>query len=238
MLDTILFDLDGTLLPMDIAVFEKEYFKGLSNKFKDEMPFHQFYETIWKATKTMIENTELKTNETVFMEALQAMIGHDKLSTYQSRFMEFYLNDFDKVKQSCGISPTMIQSVQLLKEKGYNLVLATNPLFPRIAVEKRVVWAGLDCNDFSFITSFEESHFCKPQPLFYQEVLENIQKKPHQCLMVGNDTFEDLIAGHLNIPTYLIEDHKIEREHALQATHQGTSGDFFDFVKQLPYCVE
>jgi FMN phosphatase YigB (HAD superfamily) len=233
MINTILFDLDGTLLPMDIKIFEKVYFGSLSRHFMDKHDLQSFIDLIWGATKAMVANTEHRTNEEVFMEAMKLSV-HEQLDEYKARFNHFYQTDFDAVKQSVSKNEDILSAVKILKKKGYQLVIATNPMFPRLAIEKRISWAGLDIEDFSYVTSFEDNHYCKPQPKFYQEVLSEIGKSPFECLMVGNDTYEDLIAGKLNIATYLIEDHAIVRDHALTPTYQGTYKDFLSFVDALP----
>lgn len=233
MINTILFDLDGTLLPMNLDAFMNLYFGSLAKHFTDKHDLHSFIDLILKATKTMIANTEHRTNEEVFMEALRLSVD-EQLDEYQSRFGRFYETDFDAVRQSVARNEDILLAVKVLKEKGYQLVIATNPMFPRLAIQKRIGWAGLDIEDFSYVTSFEDNHYCKPQPKFYQEVLSEIGKTASECLMVGNDTYEDLIAGKLNILTYLIEDHAIVREHALEPTYQGTYKDFLKFVHELP----
>ena len=233
MINTILFDLDGTLLPMDINVFEKVYFGSLAKHFADKHDLQSFIALIWGATKAMVANTEHRTNEEVFMEAMQLSVN-EQLEEYKARFSHFYQTDFDAVRQSLSKNEDILVAVKILKEKGYQLVIATNPMFPRLAIEKRIAWAGLDIDDFSYVTSFEDNHYCKPQPKFYQEVLSEIGKSASECLMVGNDTVEDLIAGKLNIATYLIEDHAIIREQAFMPTYQGTYKDFLIFVNKLP----
>ncbi len=236
MINTILFDLDGTLLPMDLKVFEKVYFGSLAKHFTDKHDLHEFIELIWGATKAMIANTEHRTNEDVFMESLRLSV-HEQLDEYKQRFAHFYQTDFDAVRMAVSKNEEVLHAVKTLKDKGYTLALATNPLFPRLAIQKRIEWAGLNIEDFSYITSFEDNHYCKPQPKFYQEVLSDIGKTPQECLMVGNDTYEDLIAGKLNIATYLIEDHAIVRDHALEPTYQGSYTDFLRFVEALPSLV-
>lgn len=233
MINTILFDLDGTLLPMNLDAFMNLYFGSLAKHFTDKHDLQSFIALIWGATKTMIANTEHRTNEEVFMEALRLSVN-EQLDEYQSRFSHFYQTDFDAVRQSVARNEDILHAVKMLKEKGYQLVIATNPMFPRLAIHKRIGWAGLDIEDFSYVTSFEDNHYCKPQPKFYQEVLSEIGKTASECLMVGNDTYEDLIAGKLNIATYLIEDHAIVRDHALEPTYQGTYKDFLRFVYDLP----
>jgi FMN phosphatase YigB (HAD superfamily) len=90
-------------------------------------------------------------------------------------------------------------------------------------------------DDFSYVTSFENNHYCKPQPQFFQEILGDIHKTPQECMMVGNDAQEDMVAGVLGIKTYLITTHLVNRDDKpLVADHQGNYEDFLLFVQNLP----
>ena len=60
-------------------------------------------------------------------------------------------------------------------------------------------------------------------------------KLPHQCMMVGNDVEEDMVASRLGIKTYLITDHLINsRNNPIICDYQGTYEDFYSFVCKLP----
>lgn len=129
----------------------------------------------------------------------------------------------------------MIQSVSILKEKGYKLYLTTNPLFPRIATEKRVKWAGLNIEDFELITTFENSSFCKPNINYYKEVLESQNLDVNECMMVGNDVKEDGVVETLGIPVYLVNDYLLNKYNLdINTKWLGSSEDFLEFVNNLP----
>lgn len=233
MLDTILFDLDGTLLPLDLEKFIKIYFAEMRSSFRDLMDPEKLVKCIWIATEAMVKNVEERTNEVVFMEKFSQLIDGD-LAVFQQRFSEFYDGGFLKTQESVLKSSVMHEAVCRLREKGYNLIIATNPLFPKEAIYHRIRWAGFEPSDFPYITSYERNHYCKPQPHFYQEVLREINKQPEQCLMVGNDVQEDLVALTTGMETYLITDHLIHRnDEPIQTTYQGTYEDFLGFVNQL-----
>ena len=238
MLDTVLFDLDGTLLPLDLEKFIKIYFTEMGRDFHDLITPERLAKYIWAATSTMIKNVDERTNEAVFMESFGQFIGGD-LSVYQQRFTEFYNGGFLKTRESVLESPQIREAVTLLKKKGYTLIIATNPLFPEQAIHHRIHWAGFEPAEFAYITSYERNHYCKPQLLFYQEVLREINKQPEQCLMVGNDVQEDLVALTTGMQTFLITDHLIHRtEDPIQTTYRGTYQTFLDFVKGLsPLCA-
>lgn len=234
MINTILFDLDGTLLSMDTEEFTKEYFKAVAIKLKDYLTFEEVFEYFWQATKVMIENVDSnRTNENVFFEELSKNV--EQIDEINKIIMEFYASEFDQIKGVSKVNPDIVKSVAKLKEKGYDLVIATNPLFPIEAVYKRIEWAQLNIEDFIFITSFEHMHFTKPHLGYYKEILTKINKKPSECLMVGNDVVEDMVAKKLAIKTYLITDHLIGD--LTKDTHiddWGSYKDFYNYVESLP----
>lgn len=232
-LSTILFDLDGTLLPINGEAFEAIYFKGLSSYFLDKYEPNQFIKIIWSATKVMVKDTSFRTNEVVFMEALKNIVNED-IAWMQERFSQFYLNEFDLIRQAVIPNEFIQKSVRLLKEKGYRLIIATNPMFPKIAIDKRILWTGCNRDDFDYVTSFEKNHYCKPQLEFYKEVLSDLDLNSDECMMVGNDLNEDMIVSHLNMQTYLITNHIMQDEFLPESVmYSGQYEDFYNFVVNL-----
>lgn len=203
---TVLFDLDGTLLPMDQEVFIKDYFGRLAKKLA---PYgyepKKLIEAVWAGTKAMVKNTGKKTNEAAFWEAFDKYFGYPA-SKDASVHQDFYHNEFNAVKNVCGFDPMAARIVGWLKQKNIRLVLATNPLFPSIATENRIRWAGLDPQDFEYFTTFENSHYCKPNLDYYREIMDKLHLKPEECLMVGNDVQEDMVAEQLGMKVFLLTD--------------------------------
>lgn len=235
MITTFLFDLDGTLLPLDMDDFIKRYFGGLAVKFKDLIKAEELSGHVWASTSYMVQNKEAsKTNEEAFFEDFFKRVNHDP-STIYPLFEEYYINDFKSIKQSTKEEELMIKSVLLLKEKGYKVVVATNPIFPELAINQRIQWAGFDVNTFDYVTTFEKMHFCKPHLEFYKEILQKVNLKAEECMMVGNDVEEDMVAGKLGLKTFLIEDCIIHRGASLEEIdYKGNYSDFYRFVEGLP----
>lgn len=202
----IFFDLDGTLLPMDQDKFIRAYIGALSsymipNGFDPE----HLIKTIWAGTDAMLHNDGLQTNEEVFWHNFESAYGPEARK-YKKTFNSFYRTQFSDVRFSCGHTPKAAQAVRKFKELGFNLVLATQPVFPAIATETRLKWAGLNRTDFKLYTTYENSSYCKPNPLYYQEILDKLGASPSNCIMVGNDTTEDLIAETLGMKVFLVTD--------------------------------
>ena len=239
MINTIIFDLDGTLLSMDFDKFTKIYFKELGIYFADLSEPKKLISDVLEATNAMVQSLDIKTNEQVFMEKFGQLIDGD-LTEYQKRFDSFYDTGFLKAQSAVSAIPEMAKIIQLLKEKNYTLVLATNPLFPKKAITHRINWAGFDSNEFSYITSFEINHFCKPQIEFYEEVLNHIGKTADQCLMIGNDVQEDGAAEKIGIKTFIVTDNIINRneDKKINCHYHGSYKDLLEFITHLSFLEE
>ncbi|MDD3839004.1 MAG: HAD family hydrolase [Clostridia bacterium] len=236
MIDTVLFDLDGTLLPIDMECFTKIYFHKLSLKFKDYFEKDEFIQYVWDATKYMVADKQKdKTNAQAFMQRFQKHSIYN-LDELMPLFDEFYDREFDSL--SCGIEPNPLipKIVENVKHKGYQMVIATNPMFPYSAIVDRIRWSGLDPDDFALITAYEDMHYCKPHIEYFEELLDKIGKTPSECIMIGNDVQEDIIAaGSLGIKTFLLKDFEINRTGEKSPTDfSGTYEDLFDFVAKMP----
>ncbi|MFP4697762.1 MAG: HAD family hydrolase [Eubacteriales bacterium] len=235
--NTILFDLDGTLLPMDMDLFMKIYFGEMAKDFEDIIDKDTLIKCIWTATQAMVKNTENRSNEAVFMDKFGSLIKGD-LEVYKERFYNYYDNGFHKAKEAVKPNEWINKSVDMLIKKGYKLVVATNPLFPEKAVHHRIRWANLEPDVFSYIASYENNNYCKPQLHYYKEILESIGKTPSDCIMVGNDVQEDLVVRELGMPTYLIEDYMIDRkDKPVESDYKGSYEDFYKFTCDLPKII-
>lgn len=230
----ILFDLDGTLVPMDQDEFVKDYFKRISTKLATYgYEPKQFIDTIWKGTYAMIKNTGDKCNEDVFWQIMTTVYG-DKVLTDKPLFEEFYENDFDNVKDVCGFNPKAKDTVYALKNMGYRVALATNPVFPACATKRRIAWAGLTPDDFEFYTTYENINSCKPNPSYYIEVAKRIDTDPSECLMVGNDVGDDMIAQKVGMKVFLLTDCLINKsEEDISKYPNGSFDELMNYIESL-----
>ncbi len=208
---TILFDLDGTLLPLDVEEFLKVYTSALASKVGHIVEPKSFVYSLLEATsKTIADKDPASTNEEVFWRHF--LKGkEDSAEALLPVLDEFYAKDFPKLGNNIAADGKAAEIVKQLKQKGYRIGLATNAIFPRSAVISRMGWAYLDPEDFEIITTYENMHYCKPHLEYYQEVMDYLREDPANCLMVGNDIEEDMIAGSLGMKTFLLEDFIIDR---------------------------
>lgn len=212
MIKTVLFDLDGTLLPMDQDEFVKAYFGLLAKKLAPHgYEPQELIGAIWSGTKAMIKNDGAMTNEQAFWADFAGHYGENARKD-EPLFEEFYATEFGKVQTVCGFDSRAEQTVKQLKDRGIRVVLATNPIFPAIATRQRIAWAGLEPEDFELFTTYENASFCKPNPAYYQQILEKLDLDPRECLMVGNDVGDDMVAEKLGMKVFLLTDCLINKD--------------------------
>jgi len=227
----VLFDLDGTLLPMDQDTFIKAYLGGMAKKLA---PHGYEPDTLVKAVyagmKAMTGNDGSCTNEDAFWNAFTGILG-EHVKEDMPIFDDFYRNEFQDVKNICGFLPEAAQTVRKLKEMGYRVALATTPMFPSIATESRIRWAGLELDDFEIFTTYENYHYCKPNLNYYREVVENLGVKPEECLMVGNDVGEDMVTEELGMKVFLMPADLINK--VGKDISEYPQGDFADLLAYI-----
>lgn len=234
MITTILFDLDGTLLPMDQDIFVKAYMKGLSATAAplgyEPQPF---IKGVMTGTVAMVKNDGSMSNETAFWNALAEIVG-EQIKNQTDIFDEFYKTDFQKVSEVCGFSPKAAEVIKSAKKLGFRVALATNPLFPIMATESRIKWAGLKADDFEIFTTFENSNYCKPNLNYYREVCDKIGVAPEECLMVGNDVSDDMVAEQLGMKVFLLTDCLINKEDKdISKYSNGSFDELITYIKNL-----
>jgi FMN phosphatase YigB (HAD superfamily) len=238
MIDTIMFDLDGTLLQISQEVFLSTYLSELSKVFvRLGLDAKACVNAVWAGTKAMVLNDGSMLNADRFWMVFANHINlpGDRLREVEAACDAFYKNEFNIVKSVMTPNDISGRLVRALKDRDYAIVLATNPLFPACAVDARLEWIGLAPDDFILITHYKNSTYCKPNLGYYSEVFKKINKAPRQCLMAGNSTAEDMCAGALGAKTYLVTD-CLENESGVDVAgfRRGTLAELEAYLLSMP----
>jgi len=205
----ILFDLDGTLLPMDYPTFEKTYFSGLCRSLRDVSP-ENLVRGMWDGVAAMVGNDGSRTNREAFAEAFSASTGLD-YGEREEEFLSYYHTEFQNCRKVCELTDLSGEIINLLQRKGYTVAIATNPLFPQIATFSRLRWLGIDPECIPLVTTFENSSTAKPNPAYFREVCRRLGVRPSDCMMIGNDAQEDGAAASVGMEVMLIRKCLIDR---------------------------
>ncbi|MBQ2696996.1 MAG: HAD family hydrolase [Clostridia bacterium] len=229
----ILFDLDGTLLPMDYDEFSKGYFHLLT---KTAAPYgyepKSFLSAMMQGVEAIVKNDGKVKNATVFWNVFAGILG-EKIRELDPVFDNFYETEFHKAKAFTGENPLAKKAVYLAKEKAEKVVLATNPLFPESAVSSRLSWVGLSPEDFDLVTDYDSIGFCKPNPAYFSKIVETLNLSPNECLMIGNNTAEDIKAATAaGLACYLVTDCLIA-DGPLPDCEKGTFNELLTFLNSL-----
>lgn len=232
----ILFDLDGTLLPMVQDEFVKFYMPLLAKSYMNagvSLDPKKFIGAVWAGYEAMVKNDGSCTNREAFWSYIEPELP---ISTEESEkiALNFYADEFNQAICTTKPNPVSNQIVKRAKERGFETYLATNPVFPRCATMNRIRWAGLDAEDFKVITTYETCTYCKPNPEYFRGILEEFSLDPSECLMVGNDVAEDLSIRSLGVKTYLVTDTMENKKNLpIDTEYMGTLDELLKFMETI-----
>lgn len=194
MITTLLLDLDDTLLDNDIDHFLPTYLASLGDHMSHVAPPEVFTRRLLQATQGMIANTDPQTTlKQAFSERFYPSLNTSE-DVLLPEFENFYTYDYPLLRPLTRRRAESQSLVERSLECGYEVVIATNPLFPEIAIKERLAWAGVPAEAYSYslITSYETFHFAKPNMAYYAEILGRLGRPPHQAAMVGDSLDNDL----------------------------------------------
>ena len=230
MIQAVLLDLDDTLLGNDMERFLPLYFAALGERMACFIDPEDLVRKVLASSRVMMQNQDADiTNQQAFDADFFKGLGHPE-SEVRPVLEAFYEDDFSALKRYTQPRPEARPLVQSLFDQGYDVVIATNPLFPRRAIEHRLDWAGVSDFDFKLITTYENSHFSKPNPRYYQEILDEIGCRPQDAVMVGDDLQNDIApALHVGLQAYWIRD-GVSDDFSPYLGLQGTLADCLHWV--------
>lgn len=232
----ILFDMDGTLLEFGEREFELAYMSRVESFLERRLPDKSkaIVAGIGKAVAAMRNNHTVYSNETRFWQCVEASSGLQQ-TELEPLFRSYYAGDYIQIGQGYQANPVMIEIVETLAAKGYQLVVATNPMLPQIANEYKLQWCRLGHMKWREITGFENYSRCKPNPQYYQQICNRLKIAPQQCTMIGNSLTDDLPAVQIGMEFYfLLDEH--DNQQSNYAGLKGTRKDLLQVVKELPTC--
>ncbi len=196
MITTLLLDLDGTLLDSDLNEFVPAYFSLLSSFFEARLDLpDRLLPAMDSALKTMLQDQDpTRTLQTQFDNAFYPTIGLSQ-GEFHSLIAEFLGSEHPKLRPLTRAKTGAPSLLEDLFDAGLDIVVATNPVWPLPAIEQRLQWAGVAPNVYPFtaITSYENSHFSKPDLAYYFEILGRLGRTADEAAMVGDDLEADIL---------------------------------------------
>lgn len=233
-IDAVLFDLDGTLLRVQMAEFIPRYIEGLAVHCREYAEPKKFARVMLGAIRGLIRDVSdgSLTNEQRVYSTLQEQLSIPE-TVLRDSFQRFAATGLDSLQELVHPIPIVRKILTECQRQGVPLVLATNPVFPEFMIQARLQWGGLSDIPFQHLTSFENSRHCKPQAGYFREIADRLEVAPERCLMVGNDTSHDLAAVSVGMKVFLVDTWIVEREVAVwPCEHRGDHAELYRFLQQ------
>lgn len=209
MLTGVLFDLDGTLLDIHLDDFFRRYFAvlgpAIAEILGDDADAHGGLEAVMRGTEAMCQSHPGRTNREEFNAVFRELTGADLTRPDSVAVLErFYAEVFPSLREGLGPHPGARESVECALDLGLKVAIATNPIFPRAAIEERMRWANVADLPIDLVTSYENMHSAKPHGSYYTEVASMLGVPPSQAMMVGDDRVLDMAAADVGMRTYFL----------------------------------
>ncbi len=230
----ILFDLDGTLIRVQMSKYIPRYIDGLAIYCSDLVKPKKFHQAMLDSIRILIQHggDGLQTNEQRVFSTLQHQLAIPENQLRQC-FDQFRCEGMAEMKDLVQPIPLAREIIEECRQLDVPLVLATNSVFPAFMIEARLQWGALDDSLFCHLTSFENSCYCKPHVGYFREISEHLGIAAEDCLMVGNDTSHDLAAMEIGMQTFLVDTWIVKRDGiAWSCDHQGDHAALQLFLRQ------
>jgi FMN phosphatase YigB (HAD superfamily) len=233
---TLLLDLDNTLLVNEMDVFLPAYFQGFARHVAPVVDPDQFIECLLAATARTIENDlPMRTLLETFNQYFYSGLGVPR-ENLQPKIDSFYKNIYPKLRQHTRVQPATKNLIETARQRGFTVAIATNPLFPREAIEQRLVWSGIPPAEYQFdlISSLETFHFSKPNPAYFAEVLAQLGWPEGPAVVVGDDPENDIApAQTMGLPTFQVFQNGERSQGVSSADGYGDLADFLPWLDRM-----
>ncbi len=195
MIKAVLLDLDDTLLGNPPRYFTEQYLGLLDGFVRERLGMASIVRDLLDGTRAVLASSDpMRTNAEVFYDVVEPRLTVER-ARFDETVAEFYACVYPQLEGITQCRPGARRLVEWLLEAGYMVAVATNPLFPTVAVDQRLAWAGLPVDEvpFMFVTTLDNMHFAKPTPSYYEEILGRVGMQADEAIMVGDDWENDIV---------------------------------------------
>lgn len=195
MIKAILFDLDNTLIANPGLPFVQEYLRLGGEHFFKTWGYDGFSRVAMRILGALsgVRPDPQVTNSQLGTQMIAEAAGCE-FDTTAVELQSFYSETYRSLQSCITQMPEAIRVVEKLQAEGYAIVIATNPIYPAVAIRQRLQWGGFspDLDKYSFVTHADNMHFVKPSSAYYAEILARIGLEPDEAIMVGDDRKNDI----------------------------------------------
>jgi FMN phosphatase YigB (HAD superfamily) len=194
-LRALLLDLDDTLISCPMDTFLPGYFGAIGEFMAELVPSDVFLPALMAASRVMNKNDGgPRSNEEVFAEAFYPLLPAPEAEV-RARAERFYREGYPALRELITPRAAAPRIIEWALSRGLDVVVATNPMFPRTAIEQRLQWGDIDTQGIAWVTWMENCHATKSSPAYYRGILERIGRAPSEALMVGDNWAADIVCS-------------------------------------------
>ena len=234
---TLLIDIDNTLLGNSMDTFIPAYLAALGEALSPYADPTNVSSVLLGATEKMFRNNiPNRTLKEAFDPAFYPTLGISA-DEVNELVEQFYREKFPLLEKFSKKRPEAIALIETAIQRGWQIAIATNPIFPLAAILHRLTWAGLPIDKFPFsiVPSYENFHFAKPNPAFFSELLGRIGWPRQATIMVGDVPQEDIQTAQLmGIPTFWVSNGQAYPEGLPSPNAAGALEDIIPWLDGVP----
>lgn len=209
MLKAVIFDMDDTLLSINLSAFMAVLVRDESSLIAQIGRRSPFSVLAAYSHALLVLNQagrgDERTNRELFDAIIRERTGVDLADPVVGEAIDYFERAVLPKKNDCIIAakpmPGALEALDEIRSRGLRCALFTNPSFSRSCIGCRMGWAGITDEPFELVTVMENSRHCKPDAAYYLEGLKTMGLDPSEVLMVGNDPRRDFPSPDCGLQT-------------------------------------
>ena len=212
MIKAVLFDMDDTLLDINLTAFMTRYVADVSRILsaisgKNPALFGMAFARSYLAMSSPAR-ADGSLNLEVFEREFERVSGVPVAESAITDAIRHYEREL-LVRRGGGIVDAHpmeggLATLARVEELGLRCALATNPSFSEACIGVRMSWAGIAEVPFERVSHMGNSTRLKPQARYYEEFVSALGLRPSECLMVGNDARRDFPRPEIGMRTIYV----------------------------------
>lgn len=194
MIKGVLLDLDNTLLHNPDGIFSQSYKERFERHFLEKFGIEGASNALRRGIILASRAADGQlTNAALILRCL-AEGTRLPIEAIDEALESFYDRPYKQLRALTAPMMGAETLVAALLAANLRVAIATNPIYPERAIRQRLAWAGLSpfVSSFAHVTHSENTHFAKPQPAYYAEVVARVGVEPDECLVIGDSLTNDI----------------------------------------------